>query len=388
MYGFLAIPGWRDLLDIALIAGFGWLAIHYFRSTRARPALAGLGVLSVVYFIARGLELRLTASLLQGFFAVVVLVLVVVFQEDLRRVFEQLGTWRRGRPEIAEDSAVLNLLVRSMARLAATRTGALVVLPGQDPIDRHLEGGILLSGRVSEPLLLSLFDKHSPGHDGAVLLRGRRVERFALHLPLSANHAAIAAGGTRHAAALGLSERCDATCIVVSEERGTISVARGGELRRLARPEDLIRELQTILEPAVQGTAWWRGRVGLDAAISTFGAILLWMVLVPGSDVGETTVSAPIDVSNLPRDLVLESIDPVSVRVVLRGLRRDLMLVDGEKLSVNVDAYLARFGRRSYTISAEDIEKPNSLSIVSIEPDRVKLSLEKRKKKSEPASIP
>jgi DNA integrity scanning protein DisA with diadenylate cyclase activity len=103
---------------------------------------------------------------------------------------------------------------------------------------------------VSEPLLLSLFDPGSPGHDGTVLLRGSAVERFAVHLPLSADHAALGPGGTRHAAALGLAERCDAICLVVSEERGTVSVARDGQIRTLARPEDLLLELRdTAPEP-------------------------------------------------------------------------------------------------------------------------------------------
>ena len=376
MWSGLAIPGWADLLDIALIAGFGWLAIRTFRHTRARPALAGLALLGVVYFIARGLELRLTTALLQAFFAVVVLVLVVVFQEDLRRLFEQLGTWRRGKPVDSTETATLDLLVRTVARLAATRTGALIVLPGREPLERHVEGGIALGGKVSEPLLLSLFDSHSPGHDGAVLLRGHTIERFALHLPLSANHEAVGAGGTRHAAALGLAERCDAVCVVVSEERGTVSVARNAAIRTLDRPEDLIGELRSTIERRPDDQPWWRGRVGLDVAMATAGALVLWMVLVPGSDVEETVVSARIEVTNLPKDLVLESMEPEAVDVVLRGLRRDLLLVDSDRVSVRIDAYLARLGRRTFTISEEDIAKPAALSIVSVNADKVKLSLQ------------
>src|SRR5262249_56151173 len=119
---------------------------------------------------------------------------------------------------------------------AAAGLGALFVLPRPEPIEGHVGGAIPLGGRISEPLLLSIFDASSPGHDGAVILRGSQLERFAVHLPLSVNRAALGAGGTRHAAALGLSERCDATCIVVSEERGTVSVARDGAIRLLARP--------------------------------------------------------------------------------------------------------------------------------------------------------
>lgn len=388
MPSWLTIPGWHDLLDIALVAAFGWLAIRYMRRTRARAALAGLALLAVVYFVARGLDLRLSTALLQGFFAVVVLVFVVVFQEDLRWVFEQLGTWRwrRERAPAPAESGTLDLLVRTVARLASMRCGALFVLPGQEPLDRHVEGGVALGGRVSEPLLLSLFDTSSPGHDGAVLLRGATVERFALHLPLSANHAALGPGGTRHAAALGLSERCDATCIVVSEERGTISVARNGEIRSLARTEDLVAELRPVLQGDSEARPWWRGRAGLDAALATAGALVLWMVFVPGSDVNEATVTAAIEVTNLPNDLELESIDPSDVDVTLSGLRRDLLLAKPDDVSVQLDAYLARLGRRTFTVSVANVRAPDRLSVVDVSPETVRISLKAAATPAEPSA--
>jgi diadenylate cyclase len=375
MPDWIPIPGWLDLVDIGLVAAFGWLAISYVRRTRARASLAGLAMLGIVYFVARALDLRLATALLQAFFAVVVLVLVVVFQEDLRRMFEQLGSLRRGKSQPPTGTEPLDLLVRTVTRLASTRTGALIVLPGREPLDRHLEGGILLRGRVSEPLLLSIFDSSSPGHDGAVLLRGRTVERFAVHLPLSANHAALGASGTRHAAALGLSERCDATCIVVSEERGTVSVARGGTIQRLSRPEDLGIVLRSVFEREDDTRRWWQGRTALDGLIATAGALVLWTVFVPGSDIEETTVTARVVVANLPNSMELESTDPGSVEITLRGLRRDLLLAERSDISVRIDAYLAELGRRTFTVNSSDVRKPESLSVVAIAPEKVKLSV-------------
>lgn len=373
MPSWLVLPSWLDLLDIALVAAFGWLAIRYLRRTRARVALGGLALLALVYVIARTLELRLSEALFRGFFAVLVLVLVVVFQDDLRRVFEQLGGWWRGRAEALPQGSSIDLLARIVARLASNRVGALIVLPGQEPLDRHIEGGIELDGRLSEPLLLSLFDASSPGHDGAVVLRGSSVERFAAHLPLSANRSAIGPGGTRHAAGLGLAERCDATCIVVSEERGTIAVARDGAIRVLPRPEDLVLELQRLFEPEIEARPWWRGRAGLDAVLATVGALVLWIVLVPGSDLGELSVDAGVEVVNMPNDFELEATEPPTVAVALGGLRRDLLLADPTKVLVRVDAYLVRLGRRTFTISTQDVEAPAALSVVSVHPEKVRL---------------
>ena len=367
---------WLDLVDIATVGVLIWLAIRFLRRTRGRRALTGLTLLGGVYLLARALDLQLTASLFQGFFAVLVLVIVVVFQEDLRRLFEQLGTLRRGasRDRRGVDSA--DAIVRAVARLAANRVGALIVIPQREPIESHVEGGIVLDGRVSEPLLLSLFDPSSPGHDGAVILRGTRLERFAVHLPLSVNRAALGPGGTRHAAALGLSERCDATCVVVSEERGTVSIARDGVIRALPRAQDLALELRALRgEREPDPRPWWRERAGLDAVLAAAGALALWIVFVPGSALTEVTVSAAVKVTNLPDDLEIESIEPAEVSIRLRGLRRDLVLSEPDQVTVRVDAYLTRFGRRTFALEEDSVRRPDALDIVAIDPDRIKLSL-------------
>ncbi|HKK50208.1 MAG TPA: diadenylate cyclase, partial [Myxococcota bacterium] len=327
MPGWIPIPDWLDLVDILVVAGFLWFAVRFLRGSRARAELSGLALLGVVYGVARALDLELTSVLLQGFFAVLILILVVVFQDDLRRIFGQLGSWRRLPGDSRAENAALDILVRATARMAESRTGALIVLPGREPLERHIEGGVVLHGRLSEPLLLSIFDVSSPGHDGAVVVRGDVVERFAAHLPLSANHEAVRPAGTRHAAALGLAERCDATCIVVSEERGSVSLARNGELRRLPSPRALASELHKAVAPETTPTrARWKQRAP-EAAFALLAALLLWTLIVPGSDMGEVTVPVPVEITNLPEGRRLESIEPEEVSVTLRGLRRDLLLL-------------------------------------------------------------
>jgi len=376
MANLLSIFFWLDLVDIATVGVLLFLAIRFVRRTRGRRALTGLTLLGGVYLLARALDLELTASLFQGFFAVLVLVLVVVFQEDLRRLFEQLGTLRRGGSRERRGVDVADVIVRAVARLAANRVGALIVLPQREPIESHVEGGIPLDGRLSEPLLLSIFDPSSPGHDGAVILRGALVERFAVHLPLSVNRAALGPGGTRHAAALGLSERCDATCVVVSEERGTVSIARDGAIKVLARPQDLAHELLAVRGAREEeAQPWWRDRAGVDAVLAAAGALALWVVFVPGSALTEVTVPASVTVTNLPDDLDLESVEPTEVQVTLRGLRRDLVLSEPDQVAVRVDAYLARMGRRTFALEEDSVRRPEGLDVVAVHPERVKVSL-------------
>jgi uncharacterized protein (TIGR00159 family) len=383
--------GFLDLIDIGVVAVLTWVALRLVRRTRARPALLGLATLGAIYLVARQLGLGLTAAIFQAFFAVLVLVLVVVFQDDLRRIFEQVGAWVVSRRRGEEPGGGhVDALVRAVARLAATKTGALIVVPGREPIDRHVEGGVELDGRVSEPLLLSLFDPSSPGHDGAVVLSGDRVSRFAVHLPLSTDREQLEGLGTRHAAALGLSERTDALNIVVSEERGTITLASGGKLRPIEQPRALALELRRHQRPAAEeksGAGWLQPRFR-DALLAMGIAAGLWVVQVPGSVVTEVDVEAPVVVEKLPDEFRLEEVEPKSVRVRLAGRRRDLVLARNGTVEVRVDALLARLGRRTFPITPESVAHPEGLEVLSVRPDRVKLSIVSAEPAAEPPAPP
>ena len=155
----------------------------------------------------------------------------------------------------------METLARTLGDLARARTGALVVIRGKDAIARHLDGGEDVEGRLSEPLLKSIFDPHSIGHDGAVVIDGHLIDKLGCHLPLSKNLEKLPRSGTRHAAALGLSERSDALCLVVSEERGTISVARRGNLQVVATPADLLEVLAAFYDEIAPraGTGFLKG---------------------------------------------------------------------------------------------------------------------------------
>lgn len=220
-----------DLLDIGIISFCIYSAIAWFRHTTSRSVVIGVLLLTGVFLLARTFDLYLTVLLFQAFFAVFLVALVVVFQEEIRRAFERIALWGtfRDRRRFAALPGI-DALLEGISTMATGRTGVLIVIRGREPLDRHVEGGIPLYGRVSKPLLYSIFDPHSPGHDGAVLIEGDRLTKFGAHLPLSKNLDQIGALGTRHAAALGMSECSDAFVIAVSEERGTIHVAQDGRI--------------------------------------------------------------------------------------------------------------------------------------------------------------
>jgi len=247
----IGFSGLFDILIVTLIT-YAFLAALK-RTQRSGLIFTGIVIVGVIYLIARKLNLLLTVSLLQGFFTVFLVALVVIFQEDLRYFFERVALWwfKRRLPLHERVSGRLprrevEILARTLGDLGREKIGALVVIRGKDSIARHLEGGEKVRGLLSEPLLKSIFDPHSIGHDGAVVVDRNLIDKLGCHLPLSINFGKLPGCGTRHSAALGLSERSDALCLVVSEERGTLSVARHGDIWPVPTPAELEEKLEAF----------------------------------------------------------------------------------------------------------------------------------------------
>ena len=317
---------------------------------------------------------------LQALLAVVVVLLVVAFQADLRRGLESLALPGFARPRTPAAARAQDALARVTLELAAARHGALMVFPGREPLDRFLKGGIPLDGELSEPLLLSLFDPNSPGHDGAVVVEGSRITRFAVHLPLSADFVQLRHRGTRHAAALGISERCDALAIVVSEERGSVTAARGGHLTELRAPTEVTRWIQESAGASrreAHGPRLWPSlrRGGRQAILAVATSLILWIALVPGSQVMETKLKIPVVVRDLPPGYALERVEPPELDVTVSGPRRSLLFAGPGDFGLDVDAILVLLGRRSFEVDSGDVKHPPGVTVVAVRPDHVKLTV-------------
>lgn len=380
MYDLLLNIHLKDFVDICVVGLLIWGAIAWARRVHAILALVGLLFLWLFYLAALQLELQLTAWFFQGFFAALVIFLVVVFQDDLRRLFERIAVLGLRRQMPKPDAGRTAVLVRALQQLVKRRWGALIVIPGRDPIERHLQGGIDLDAEPSEELLISLFDSHSPGHDGAVLWQNDRITRFAVHLPLSENRQELGPGGTRHAAALGLAERCDAICLVASEERGTLSVAAAGRLHVLDGPDQLREAIEAHLPGSAPRIAL-RPRTllhrALEAGAGLCMALAAWLVLVPGAAEERTALKVPVVVENLPGEFDIASIEPDSVEIEVLGPRRELLLAADGRFALVIDADLARLGRRTFAVTREHIQHETALKILLLKQKKVRLSLER-----------
>src|SRR5262245_42361857 len=378
----------EDLVDILLVTILVYTAVVGIRRTQAAFVAIGLFLLAVLYVLAEAFDLQLTTAIFRSFFAISVVIIVVLFQEELRQLFERLGVWSLRRRRGGPPSAPADMLVEALTDMARQRVGALVVLPGNQPIARHVRGGLALDGVLSVPVLKSIFDPHSPGHDGAVIVEGDQVVRFATHLPLSTNFLALVGVGTRHSAALGLAELTDALCIVVSEERGEISIARDGRLRRLTDPATLSAELERFLHETRPGDgerrSFWYHLLRehwAEKIASLFFVSALWLAVVPGARPLEQTFRVPVHVANLPPELTVDEVKPKDVEVKLSGVRREFYLFNPRFLRITIDASLASAGRKTFQVLDRDLRYPKALTLDGIEPDSVRITVKRAETK-------
>ncbi len=372
--------GVSGLLDIAFMALLMYAVLVWFKQTRAAFVLTGIIIVGAVYLLARQFNLVMTTSILQGFFAVILVAVIVIFQEELRRFFEQVAVWslnpslRRRPMRVPRKEA--EMLVRTLTDLARERIGALVVLRGKDPIVRHLDGGVELHGEMSEPLLKSLFDPHSIGHDGAVVIERGRVTSFGCHLPLSKDFQKLQHQGTRHAAALGLAERCDALCLVVSEERGEISAARHGEIHPAANPQALsvlLEQFYQEVTPRRMRRRWqdFFSKNSREKLLAVAMSAALWFVLVHESKSAQRTFTVPVEYANLPPELTVAELHPRTIEVTFSGSRRNLYFTDARQIQLVLKLYGVEEGTRTLTVSASSLSYPPGITPEYIEPREV-----------------
>jgi diadenylate cyclase len=224
---------WQDAVDITLIAVVVYWIILRIRGTRAVQMLIGLVILFATYLLSQIFELYTLNWVLDNFLTSILLIIVILFQNDIRRALTEVGRGPFfGLKTRATYGLMLEELTRATSRLADRRIGALIVLEREVGLNDYMEAGTTIDAAVSKELIESIFLPTSPMHDGALVVRGGRIAAAGCILPLTTNPNVTKALGTRHRAAIGITEETDAVVVVVSEEEGTASLVRGGHITR------------------------------------------------------------------------------------------------------------------------------------------------------------
>ncbi|MCF8143654.1 MAG: diadenylate cyclase CdaA [Deltaproteobacteria bacterium] len=377
---------WQDIVDIAFNSYILFRLYALFRGTDAFRVLTGIAFLWVLQRIAVSIGLILTSWMMEGIIAVAALIVIVVFRNEIRSVFRVRNIWAIlwGLPQ-KQARTPIDIITQSVYGLAQQRIGALIVLPGREDIEEVVQKGVPWDGKISTEMIKSIFWPNNPVHDGAAVIRGNRVVEVSAILPLSQRKNLPSVYGTRHRAAAGLSEITDALIIVVSEERGTVTIAQGGDLNNIHSEKDLTMVLKRHLGIRENRTRYLKERRELYAAafVSLLIVSVVWFSISRGFDAIKT-FDIPIEYANRNPNLELLNTSTASVRLYLRGSRALLRSIQPEQIRVGIDLSNAVSGSNTFAITNEHLSIPPGLSLKEVRPMVVDVTIDERAQKALP----
>lgn len=263
----------KDIIDILIVSYVIYQLILLVRGTRAVQLLKGIIVVVLAWALSIWFNLNTLQWMMNQMFTFGVLAVIIIFQPELRRALEQLGRGKlfRGSSSFDEEHEVTNRIsqiLKSVNYLSKRKIGALIVFERETGLNDYLESGISLEAHITSELLINIFIPNTPLHDGAVIIRRGQIMAAGCYLPLSENPFISKELGTRHRAAIGMSEVCDAICVVVSEETGQVSLAINGQIVRDIKEESLVSKLFEELRPKMKAkgkTPFWKRKGGEGA---------------------------------------------------------------------------------------------------------------------------
>ncbi|MEJ5357028.1 MAG: diadenylate cyclase [Desulfobacterales bacterium] len=381
---------WQDLVDIGLNSYILFRFYVLFRGTYVFRVLIGLTMLWFFQQIAAYLGLIVTSWVIQGIVAVAALIIVVVFRNEIRNVLQarNLKSIFWGVPPKSRVAPV-EILAESVFELARRRHGALIVIPGEEDIRELLQGGIAWSGEISREMILSIFYPGNPVHDGAALVEGERVSRVSAILPLSRREDLPSHLGTRHRAALGLTEASDAVVIVVSEERGEVSLAQGPRLHRIPDAESLVARLEDHFGVAeAHGPEARRERIEVTTAalVSLLFITGFWYSISRGL---ETLVSfdVPVEYQNRNPGLEIVQASVNAVRVTLSGSGTLVKSTRPDQVRVRVDLSTSSAGENTIPITAGNVSLPPGLRVKDVTPQSILVEMDLTVRREFPVQV-
>ena len=240
----------RALIDILLVAFAFYQVISMLRGTRAVQIIVGLVVIFIIYVFSGVFKLETLNGIIHNFSSSFIVVLIILFQDDIRRILTKIGTGSLlSSNEAGAFSSVIDEVCKSISSLSRDRIGAIIVFERDVNLGKLYTRSVELKAQVSEEILISIFQSFSPLHDGAIIIKHNRIECASAHLPLSKSAKVFKNLGTRHSAGIGISEESDAVVVIVSEESGGISIAWEGNLKKQQSTEDTKNMLSILLMP-------------------------------------------------------------------------------------------------------------------------------------------
>ena len=371
------VPRWQSFVDFIVLLTAVYLLLVWGKQARALRIALGIVGLRVAAILAQQLDLVITTRVLDAATLVAVVLLLVVFQHELRRallhldILVQRWRWRR-RVEPLEPAFIA--ISEAAFALARSGRGALVVIVRRDSIDDLITGGVALGGEISKEIIETIFRKVSPVHDGATIIENNRIARVAAILPLTERESIPSGYGTRHRAALGLAERSDAIIVVVSEEIGIVTLVHGSESGQIDQVQDLVRRLEVLCRhPAVE-VPRLRRNLGLKAAAVAL-AMLIWVISFGLTGTSVLTLVVPVEFSNVPAGLKITNQSSTTLQVQLRGPAWLFESASLASLAARFDLRGSGEGSQSLTLQENSLDLPPGVQVERSSPGSISVEL-------------
>ncbi|MCL2791348.1 MAG: diadenylate cyclase [Desulfobulbus sp.] len=370
---------WRSVLDILLIAAGLFFLHQTLHRLGTWKIMVGILLALVVFILASALQLKGIEWIYHNVSNVAVLGLIIIFQPELRKILEKAVSVSPHRHK-GLYTALYALVGEALVKLAQDRCGAIIVFPGKEPLTSRISGGYQLNAVPSLPLILSIFDSNSPGHDGAVIIENGKLTRFGVRLPMSQSARLSEEYGTRHHAAMGLAEQTDALVLVVSEERGQAAIFVNGEMR----PMRTVEEITRILAAHQQDMGLFhrdsvpkiRKRTIFQIAASLVLAVVFWSTLIISQrEVVERVLPVAIDYTSPADDLAFVGEKANEVKLYLSGPKSEIDSLTSNPPNVKIDLSKMAKGSQTIIITSENLRLPKGVTLLDTSPQQLKLTL-------------
>lgn len=372
----------KDFLDIIILTFFAYHLYVWLYQTKAFKALVGLLGLGIIYSVAQFWGLFLTTWVFQILWQVLIILIIILFQTEIRQVLEKVNPfYALGWNKTVGHVPWIDSFSKKIFELGAQKTGALIIFERKDPLREFISDGIPFEADPTGEILVSIFQKHSPLHDGAVLIHNGKITMAAAFLPLTSQEGLSKALGTRHRSAIGITERCDAWALVVSEESGQVSLVREGVLDSIESAEFLTEKLKELLIPdrsdATGGLQQikhlilnrWRIKMATLTIVS-----VVWFSFAGQQNV-EISLEIPLTIHNLQSQLEVTSATQ-DVMVTARGQRKDIGMLSPKNVKTNIDLSRAAAGKIDVFLNRQQLQLPNDrVEIIRIEPNSLTLEV-------------
>lgn len=375
----LQLFSWQALLDIGIITA----GLYFLYRTLSRlgtwKIFVGICLAFLFFVLASILNLKGVEWIFRNISHVAAIALIVIFQPELRKIFEKI-VFLYDRKSPKNHAETSEIIAETLWKLAKIKCGALIVIPGRESINDKISGGYDLNATLSIPLIQSIFDHHSPGHDGAIILDSNKITRFGVRLPISQSGKLGDDYGTRHHAAMGISEQSDAIILIVSEERGTVSMFSNGLMTPMQSQEQIVESIDNHYQKKglfiVDYQSGIKRKTIVQIATCTFIASFFWSSLVlVNQQIIEKVITVPVEYTAPKTGLVLVGEKVNEVKVHLTGTKSDLDNLSASQTSVTVVLDDMVEGERMVLITRENLKLPKNITILDAVPAGLEVTL-------------